>query len=427
MVLNLSKVIDFIVKEKGLKEEDIVEVIESAVISAAKKVYGDYDNIEAQYNPEIDEVEVFQFKVVSDVVEDEYMQISLEDGKRLDPSCQMGDELGEKLDSSRLGRIAAQSAKQVIVHKVKEVERDAVYDSFIDRRGEIISGFVQRFERGDVIVNFGRAEGILREKEMIPGERFRRGDRVQAYIFDITRSMRMPQIELSRTHPRFLIKLYEMEVPEVSDGIVEIVAVAREPGIRAKIAVRSHDPRVDPVGTCVGVRGSRVQNIIQEIRGERQDIIVWSEDPVRFVCNALSPARVSKVIVDKTKRGMDVVVADDQLSLAIGRKGQNVRLVARLTGWRIDVHSDEGEELGSSREDTPFALIEEIDDFIAKALVEAGYSTLEGLSGANQEDLLDVEGVDEEIAGKILEGVKQGMIKRGVIKQGVIERGMDEK
>lgn len=409
MVLNLSKVIELIVKEKGLREEDLVQVVEAAVQSAAKKVYGDYDNIEAHYNPELDEVEVFQFKVISEEVEDPNVQISFKEAHQLDPNCQIGDELGEKLDSSRLGRIAAQSAKQVIVQKVKEVERDAVYNDFIDRKGDLVSGFVHRFDRRDAIVNLGKAEAILREKEMIPGESFRRGDRIQALILDVTKSLRMPQIELSRTHPRFLVKLYEMEVPEVTEGIVEIVAVAREPGIRAKIAVRSHDPKVDPVGTCVGVKGARVQNVIQELKGERQDIVVWSEDPVRFVCNALSPARVSKVIVDKSAWSMDVVVADDQLSLAIGRKGQNVRLVAKLTGWKIDVRSEHAEESVSFEEGTSLTSIDELDESLAEILMEAGYRTIEDLAKAKEEDLLEFEGIDETLARELIKKASVGV------------------
>ena len=409
MVLNLSKVIELIVKEKGLKQEDLVAVVESAVLSAARKVYGDLENIEAHYNQAADEVEVFQFKVVSEKVEYPDEQITLGEARELDPSCEIGDELGMKLDSSKLGRIAAQSAKQVIVQKVKEVERNVVYDEFIDRKGELISGFVHRFERRDVIINLGKAEAILKEKEQIPGETFRRGDRIQAYIYDITKSVRLPQIELSRTHPRFLVKLYEMEVPEVAEGIVEIVGVAREPGIRAKIAVRSHDAKVDPVGTCVGVRGARVQNIIQELRGERQDIVVWSEDPVRFVCNALSPARVSKVVVDKGAKAMDVVVLDDQLSLAIGRKGQNVRLVAKLTGWKIDVRSENMEQLGSSEEENPFKAISEVDDELKACLLEGGIDTPEKLAAATIEQLIEFEGIDEELATTLIDKAKQGL------------------
>lgn len=402
MVLNLSKVIELIVKEKGLRQEDLVQVVEAAVQSAAKKVYGDYDNIEAHYNPELDEVEVFQFKVVAEDVVDTNIEIELQQARKLDPNCQMGDELGEKLDASKLGRIAAQSAKQVIVSKVKEVERDAIYNDFIDVKGEIVSGFIHRFDRKDVIVNLGKAEAILREKEQIPGESLRRGDRAQALVLDVTKSLKMPQVELSRTHPRFLVKLYEMEVPEVAEGIVEVVAVAREPGIRAKIAVRSHDSKVDPVGTCVGVKGARVQNVIQELKGERQDIVVWSEDPVRFVCNALSPARVSKVIVDKSDRSMDVVVSDDQLSLAIGRKGQNVRLVAKLTGWKIDVRAEGTEVVVSSEDKRSLESLSEIDPGVVEVLTEAGYKTLDDLAKAREEDLLEFEGIDEALAKKIL-------------------------
>lgn len=403
MVLNLAKVIEQIVKEKGIRQDDLVHVVEAAVLSAAKKVYGDFPNIEAQYNPDIDEVEVFQFKVVADEVEEPSMQIALDAAREMDPSCEIGDELGEKLDTSKLGRIAAQNAKQVIMQKVKEVERDAVYKEFIDRKGAIISGFVHRFERRDAIVNLGKAEAILREKEQIPGENFRRGDRVQAFILDVTKSLKAPQIELSRTHPRFLEKLFEMEVPEIAEGIVEIVAVAREPGVRAKIAVRSHDTGVDPVGTCVGVKGARVQNVIQELRGERQDIVVWSEDPVRFVCNALSPARVSKVIVDKGARAMDVVVADDQLSLAIGRKGQNVRLVAKLTGWKIDVRSEGMEEVISSEDKHALTRLEEIDEALAEALQEEKFKTINDLAKASVEKLIEVEGVDEDLAKILIE------------------------
>jgi N utilization substance protein A len=404
MSLNLSKTLEQIAKEKGLKQEDLITVIEAAILSAAKKIYGDYPNIEAQYNADIDEVEVFQFKVVAEDVFDPSMEIALEDAKNLDPDCEVGDE---KLDASKLGRIAAQNAKQVLTQKVKEVERDVVYKDFIERKGEIISGFIQRFERRDAIINLGKAEAILREKEQIPGELFRRSDRVQAFILDVTKSLKMPQVELSRTHPRFLEKLFEMEVPEIAEGIVEIVAVARDPGIRAKIAVRSHDPKVDPVGTCVGVKGARVQNVIQELRGERQDIVVWSEDSVKFVCNALAPARVSKVIVDKTNKAMDVVVVDDQLSLAIGRRGQNVRLVAKLTGWKIDVRSDGMEEVVSSEDKYALSRLKEIDDLIAEELTSAGYKTLHDIVKATVEDLIELEGIDDETAKLIIKKAKK--------------------
>lgn len=403
MGLNISKVVEQIVKEKGLKKEDLIGAIEAAMLSAAKKVYGEDINLEVQYNPDIDEVEIFQFKVATEHVEDPNTQILLKEARRrLDPDCQEGDELGEKLDSSRLGRIAAQSAKQVIIQKVKEAERDAIYDEFIGSKFEVMSGFVHRFERRDIIVNLGKAEGILREKEQIPGETFRRGDRIQVYILDVTKSLRTPQIELSRSHPRFLVKLFEMEVPEVAEGVVEVVIVAREPGIRAKVAVRSHDTGIDPVGTCVGVKGARVQNVIQELRGERLDIIPWAEDPVKFACNALSPARVTKVIVDNATRSMDVVVPDDQLSLAIGRKGQNVRLVAKLTGWRIDVRAEEAEKVVSSVDNNPLFSIDCLDHSLAERLYDAGHKSVEDLAGAQAGNLVEIEGIDETLAKEII-------------------------
>lgn len=403
MILNISKVVEQIVKEKGLKKEDLISAIEAAVLSAAKKVYGEDISLEAQYNPEIDEVEIFQFKVATEHVEDPNTQMLLQEARRtLDPDCQEGDGLGEKLDSSRLGRIAAQSAKQVIIQKVKEAERDAIYDEFIGSKFEVMSGFVHRFERRDIVVNLGKAEGILREKEQIPGETFRRGDRVQVYILDVTKSLRTPQIELSRSHPRFLVKLFEMEVPEVAEGVVEVVVVAREAGIRAKVAVRSHDTGIDPVGTCVGVKGARVQNIIQELRGERLDIIPWSEDPVKFACNALSPARVTKVIVDNVTRSMDVVVPDDQLSLAIGRKGQNVRLVAKLTGWRIDVRAEELEKEVSPVDFNPLSSIDCLEQSLAERLYDAGYKSLEALAGAQVGNLVELEDIGEGLAQEII-------------------------
>jgi len=253
-------------------------------------------------------------------------------------------------------------------------------------------------------VSLGKAEAILREKEQIPQENLKRGDRVQALVLDVSnKPNKYPQIELSRTHPRFLQKLYELEVPEVAEGVVEIVNVAREPGIRAKIAVRSHDPKVDPVGTCVGVKGARVQNVIQELKGERQDIVVWSEDPVHFVCNALAPARVSKVIVDKAAKSMDVVVAEDQLSLAIGRRGQNVRLVAKLTGWKIDVRSEGSEVVVSSEDKRSIENLSDIDPAVVEALMEAGYKTFDDLAKAKEEDLIEFEGIDEDLAKRIIE------------------------
>lgn len=338
--VNLKQAIEQIVKEKGIDRQVVIEAMEQAVLSAANKKYRNTRNLEAHYNPETGEVELFEYVVVVDEVHDSYTEISLEEARELDPECEIGDELGEKIDSGDFGRIAAQTAKQVIIQKVREAERETVYNEYKDRQWEIVTGQVRRFERGDLLIDLGRAEAILPAKEQMPREVYRPGDRIRAIITEVGMTTKGPQIVLSRTHAQMLAKLFEAEVPEISEGIVEIVNVVRDPGSRAKIAVASHDRDVDPVGACVGMRGSRVQNVVSELRGEKIDIIPWSADMARFVCNALSPAQVSKVFMDEEQRTLEVIVPDDQLSLAIGKRGQNVSLAARLTGCRIDIKSE---------------------------------------------------------------------------------------
>ncbi|RIL00232.1 MAG: transcription termination/antitermination protein NusA, partial [Proteobacteria bacterium] len=340
MSFDLDSIIGQIGRDRGINRELLIEAIESAMLSAARKHYGHNLNLETKYNPETGEVEVIQFKTVVERVEDEGTQISVNDArKEYDAEALPGDELGKKLDTAVLGRIAAQTAKQVIIQKVRDAERGVIYEEYKNSKGELINGIVQRYDRGNVIVNLGRTEAILPKREQIMRERYRQGDRIRGMILDIDRSARGPQIILTRSHPDFLRKLFEIEVPEISEGIIEIKAVAREPGERAKIAVYSSDPSVDPVGACVGIKGSRVQAVVQELRGERIDIITWTPDEPSFVARALSPAEVSRVVVDKDDHAMEVIVADDQLSLAIGRRGQNVKLASKLTGWRIDVRS----------------------------------------------------------------------------------------
>lgn len=337
---NLKHIIDQIVKEKGIDRDVVVEALEQAVLSAANKKYRNTRDLEAHYNAEVGEVELFEFVTVVDEVMDSYKEIDLEEAREIDPDVEVGDSLGMKMDASGFTRIAAQTAKQVIIQKVREAERETIFNEFKDRIGELINGVVRRFEKGDLVVDLGRAEALLSNKEQAPREVYRQGDRIKALIMDIRMTPKGPQIMLSRTHPTVLAKLFEAEVPEISEGIVEIKSVVREPGSRAKIAVYSHDSDVDPVGACVGMRGSRVQNVVSELRGEKIDIIPWSEDPARFACNALQPAAVSKVYIDEDSRALEIIVADDQLSLAIGKKGQNVRLAAKLTGWRIDIKSE---------------------------------------------------------------------------------------
>ena len=337
---NLKHTIDQIVKEKAIDREVVLEALEQAVLSAANKKYRNTRDLEAHYNPEVGEVELFEFVTVVEEVQDSYREIDLEEAREIDPDVEVGDSLGMKLDASGFSRIAAQTAKQVIIQKVREAERETIFNEYKDRVGELINGVVRRFEKGDLVVDLGRAEAILSHKEQAPREVYRQGDRIKALITDIRMTTKGPQILLSRVHPNVLAKLFEAEVPEIAEGIVEVMAVVREPGSRAKIAVYSHDSDVDPVGACVGMRGSRVQNVVSELRGEKIDIIPWSEDVARFACNSLAPAVVSKVYVDEENRHMEIIVADDQLSLAIGKRGQNVRLAAKLVGWKIDIKSE---------------------------------------------------------------------------------------
>ncbi|MBF0118484.1 MAG: transcription termination/antitermination protein NusA [Desulfobacterales bacterium] len=339
-IADINRVIEHVSRDKGIDRQTLIKAVEDALRSAAKKRFGNKVDIEIHYNPEVGEMEVFQFKEVSEEVIDPETQISLEEGRTLDPECEIGDSLGTKMDTSKFGRIAAQSAKQVIIQKMKDAERNAIYSNFIERKGEIINGIVQRVEKGDIVINLGQTEAILPSKEQIPKETYRRGDRIRAYIISVLQDSRGPQIIVSRTHPNFLVALLKTEVPEISEGLVNIVASAREPGSRAKIAVSSGESSVDPVGACVGMKGSRIQNVVQELKGEKIDVISWHIDNVKFVCNALAPAEIKRVIMDEENRSMEVIVGDDFLSIAIGKRGQNVRLASKLTGWHLDVKSE---------------------------------------------------------------------------------------
>jgi N utilization substance protein A len=338
--INLKHAIEQLVKEKGIDRQVVLEAMEQAVLTAANKKYRNTRDLEAHYNHESGEVELFEFVTVVEEVQDSYKEICLDEAHEIDPEAEFGDSLGEKLDASGFSRIAAQTAKQVIIQKVREAERETIYNEYSDRVWEIITGMVRRFEKGELLIDLGRAEAVLPAKEQMPREVYRPGDRIRAIITGISMTTKGPQIMLSRTHPSMLAKLFEAEVPEIAEGIVEINAIVRDPGSRSKIAVSSNDRDVDPVGACVGMRGARVQNVVSELRGEKIDIIPWSEDIARFACNALSPAQVSKVFVDEEKRVLEIIVPDDQLSLAIGKRGQNVSLAARLTGCRIDIKSE---------------------------------------------------------------------------------------
>jgi len=407
MNLELRRLIDQVSRDKGIDKELLISAIKDAVRSAARKRYGPKLDIEVDYKDDTGEIEVFQYKEVVEAVTDPATQVSLEEGRRIDPECELGDQLGFKMDASQFGRIAAQSAKQVIMQRMKDAERDLVYEEFKDRKGEIISGIVQRLDQDGIIVNLGRTEAVLPPSEQVPKEIYHKGERIRAYILDVKRQSRGPQIILSRTHPNFLVALFEAEVPEIADGTVQILACAREPGSRAKIAVASRDSDVDPVGACVGLKGSRVQNIVQELRGEKIDIIPWSPDVARFATNALQPAQVSRIILNQETQTMEVIVPDDQLSLAIGKRGQNVRLASKLVGWKIDVKTES--KYSKSLKDGYLSLlrIPGVGEITASLLHEAGYTSAREVAESSLEDLMQATGLHEKKAAALIEAARE--------------------
>ena len=408
MQQDLNRVIEQVSKEKGIDKAILISALENAMVSAAKKTFGHQKKIEAQYNPEIGEVELFEAKLVVEEVKDSSVEITLQEAQEnLDPDAEVGDELLSKLDTSSFGRIAAQAAKQNIVQRVRDAEREIIYNEFKGRAGQLVNGIVQRFEKKNIIVNLGRTDAILPEKEQVPRERYRQGDRIRAYIVSVEMTSRGPQIVLSRTHPGMLAKLFEQEVPEIYEGIVEVKGAAREPGGRAKIAVSSRDPDVDPVGACVGMKGTRVQAVVQELRGEKIDIVHWTADQAEYVCRALAPAKVSKIIIDDEGHNMEVVVPDDQLSLAIGKKGQNVRLASRLAGWRIDVRSESEADEETRRARISLGAVPGINDMVAELLYQSGFKSAEELAEADLETILDVDGIGPEKAEVIYKASRE--------------------
>jgi N utilization substance protein A len=405
--LELKRVIDQVSRDKGIDKGVLISTLVEAIRSAAKKKLGLKKEIEVSYNEELGEIEVFEFKEVVDQVKDPYTQISLAEGQKLDPECEPGDSLGIKMETSAFGRIAAQSAKQVIIQRMKDAERDIVFDDFKDRKGEIINGIVQRFDKGAVIVNLGRTEAVLPPSEQIPTETYKQGDRIRAYVLDVKKISKGPQVILSRTHPQFLASLFDMEVPEISEKIVRIVNVVREPGSRSKIAVMTEAKDVDPVGACVGMKGNRVKNVVQELKGEKIDIIPWNPDPAKYICNALAPAEIIRVIIDEVNRSMEVVVPDEQLSLAIGKRGQNVRLASRLTGWKIDVKS-ESKYTKSMRDGYQSLLqIAGVGEATADSLYKGGFESAKEVAEATIEELTQLSGVTTKKAEKLLEAAAE--------------------
>jgi len=403
--LELLQIADAVAREKSIDKAVVIHAMEEAMQRAAKSRYGTENDIRVEIDPKTGETHISRYLHVVDQIENDKTEISIADARRRNPAAQVGDIIAETLPPIEFSRIATQAAKQVIVQKVRDAERERQYDEYKDRIGEIVHGTVKRVEFGSVVVDFGRAEGVVRRDEMIPRESFRNGDRIRAYIYDVRRETRGPQIFLSRTHPQFMARLFAQEVPEIYDGIIEIRSVARDPGSRAKIAVISKDSSIDPVGACVGMRGVRVQAVVQELQGERIDIIPWSSDPATFIVNALAPAEVTKVVLDEDTRRVEVVVPDDQLSLAIGRRGQNVRLASQLTGWQIDILTEQEE---SERRQKEFAertqlFMEalDVDETVAQLLASEGFASVEDVAYVPLHELAEIEGFDEETAEEL--------------------------
>jgi N utilization substance protein A len=406
---DLSRMIEQVGKDKGIDKGVVIDAVIQGMLVAARKKYGTYREIEAQYNEESGEIELYEFKEVVNDEDfcDEEVEIKLSSALELDPDAQLHDSIGHKLETSDLGRIAAQTAKQIITQRVRDAERDLIFNEFEQRKGEIASGIARRVERGAIVVDLGRTEAYIPPREQIPGEQYKPGDRIQGYIADVRQTTRGPQIIMSRADERYLMKLFEMEVPEIYDGIVEIKAAAREPGQRAKIAVSSKDSAVDALGACVGMKGSRVQSIVQELRGEKIDIVNWDDEPARFVCNALAPAEISKVYMDENLMEMEIVVPDSQLSLAIGRKGQNVRLAAKLTRWKLDIVSESNASQRTAEAIFNLMLIPGMSQTMAQNIFQSGYGSFQAIAEAQIDDVMKVPGYEDiNRAKKLVEDSK---------------------
>ena len=403
--LELLQIADAVAREKSIDKQVVIAAMEEAIQKAAKSRYGQDNEIKAEIDPKTGETRLHRLRLVVDKIENEATEITLDEAQIRNPAAQTGDLIAEPLPPIDFGRIAAQAAKQVIFQKVRDAEREKQFDEYKDRVGEIVHGTVKRVEYGNVVVDLGRGEAFVRRDELLPRETFRTGDRIRAYIYDVRREARGPQIFLSRTHPQFMAKLFAQEVPEIYDGIIEIKSVARDPGSRAKIAVVSKDSSIDPVGACVGMRGSRVQAVVQELQGEKIDIIPWSYDAANFVVNALAPAEVSKVVLDEDARRIEVVVGEDQLSLAIGRRGQNVRLASQLTGWQIDIlteaeESERRQEQFRKRTEL-FMTALDVDETLAQLLASENFSAVEDLAYVVPEELAEIQGIGEETAQEL--------------------------
>jgi N utilization substance protein A len=428
MATELSRVMESVGKDKGIERDEIVRAVEEAVLSAAQRLFrteGREKELEVHFNDEEGEVELFEFKTVVREVEDPELEISVEEATELDPESEIGDLIGVKINPE-FTRIAIQNAKQKILQKLKEAEGKVIYEEFINRKGELVSGIVRRIERKNVIVDLGRTETVLPYEHQVPKEYYKPKERLRAILYDIKETKRGPQLILSRAHPSFVNRLFEAEVPEISEGIVQIKSISRDAGSRTKIAVYSNDSDVDAVGACVGMRGSRVQNIIQELRGEKIDIVPWAKEPAKFVCNALSPAIVSKVIIDESDKSMEVIVDDDQLSLAIGRRGQNVRLASQLTQWKIDIKTESQVKKEQQEVVSLLMTLPNIGEVTANLLYSEGFHTLEDIAFSDTDMLVKVTGFKSDEEAKRIQTAARIALKDKLDKLSVPEHPLTE-
>lgn len=383
----IGRIIEQLGKDRGIKKDIVINAIEQAFTVSARKKYGIQGEFEARYNPDESEVEIFQYKTVVENVRDKIIEIGLQEAKELDSDCELGDQLGIKIENPNFTRVDIQTVKQIIFQKVRDAERDILFSEFKHREGELVTGIARRYERGNVIVDLGKADAVLPRREIIYGETFGVGDRIQAYLSEVVMTNRGPEIRLTRTSPKFLVKLFEVEVPEIQDGTIEIKAAAREPGHRAKIAVYTEDRDIDPVGACVGMKGSRVQNIVNELQGEKIDIVKWSPELDVYARATLAPADITSISINENEKTIDVIVEDDQLSLAIGRRGQNVRLSAMLTGYKVNIVSKSKLQEKVTMAVQNLIQLDEINEAIAQVLVQNGIMSLVDLSAAEVEDV----------------------------------------
>jgi N utilization substance protein A len=416
LMTELSRVIESVGRDRGIKREIIVSAIEQAILAAAQKKYGPHAILEAHYNDESGDVDLYLFKKVVESEDDmleESEEIKIQDALELDPQAQIGDELGVKVETPSFGRVDAQTAKQIIFQKVRDAERDIIFNEYLPLKGEIISGIARRMERGNLVIDLGKTDAFLPKNEIIPGEVYKPGDRVQAILVDVVTTTKGPALYISRTNPKYLMKLFEQEVPEIRDGIIEIKQCSREPGSRAKMAVISKDRDIDPVGACVGMKGVRVQQVIQELKGEKIDIIPWSDNPMVFARSALSPAEISSIRIDERAKAMEIMVEDTQLSLAIGKRGQNVRLAAQITGWKLDIISKTKLQKRVQDAITNLMNLEGMNDTQARALAQVGVLNIRQLAETSMEILAKVPGFEDRETAERMKAKAQQLVDEG--------------